>query len=283
MLRTHSPVRALTPADRDRALEVCARNPAANVFVAARVLEGALQSMPGALLGYADGDELQALCWASANVVPVECDDEAVDAFAGKLRRHRRRCSSLFGPAEQVLPLWSRLTRSWGSAREVRANQPLLAVDVLARQRAGVSADPGVRVARPDEVDLVVPAAAAMFREEIGYPPFEGSDRAYRNSVATLIARQHTYLRLDDEGRVLFKADVGSAAIGAAQVQGVWVSPAHRGHGLAAPAMAAVVDLVTRDVAPLVSLYVNDYNAPARSAYERVGFTQTGRFATVLL
>lgn len=283
MLRTHSPVRALMPADRDRALEVCARDPAANVFVAARLLEGALQSMPGTLLGFTDGDELRALCWASANVVPVECDEEALDAFAGKLRRHRRRCSSIFGPAEQVLPLWARLTRWWGGARDVRANQPLLVVDEPARRRAGVPADVGVRVARPEEVDLVVPAAAAMFREEIGYPPFEGSDRAYRNSVATLVARRHTYLRLDEQGRVLFKADVGSAAVGAAQVQGVWVAPAHRGHGLAAPAMAAVVDLVTRDVAPLVSLYVNDYNAPARAAYERVGFTEAGRFATVLL
>lgn len=283
MLRTHSPVRALMPADRDRAMEVCARDPAANVFVAARILEGALQSMPGSLLGFTDGDDVRALCWASANIVPVECDEAALDAFASKLRRHRRRCSSVFGPADQVLPLWARLTRWWGAAREVRANQPLLAVDEPARWRAAVPADPAVRVARPEDVDVVVPAAAAMFREEIGYAPFEGSDRAYRNSVATLIARRHTYLRLDEQGHVLFKADVGSAAVGAAQVQGVWVAPAHRGRGLAAPAMAAVVDLVTQDVAPLVSLYVNDYNAPARTAYERVGFTPVGRFATVLL
>lgn len=283
MLRTHSPVRTLMPADRDRALELCARNPAANVFVAARILEGALQSMPGGLLGYTEGDEVRSLCWASANVVPVECDDAAIEAFAGKLRRHRRRCSSLFGPAEQVLPLWGRLSRSWGSAREVRADQPLLVVDPEARRRAGVAADPRVRLARPDEVDLVLPAAAAMFAEEIGYPPFQGSDRAYRASVATLITRRHTFLRLDETGQVLFKADVGSAAVGAAQVQGVWVTPQQRGRGLAAPAMAAVVDLITQDVAPLVSLYVNDYNAPARAAYERVGFTQSGRFATVLL
>ena len=39
MLRTHSPVRALTMADRDQALEVCARDIRTNVFVAARILE----------------------------------------------------------------------------------------------------------------------------------------------------------------------------------------------------------------------------------------------------
>ena len=42
--------------------------------------------------------------------------------------------------------------------------------------------------------------------------------------------------------------------------------------------MAAVV----RSIAPLVSLYVNDYNEPARAAGRRVGFTGTGRLMRVL-
>jgi uncharacterized protein len=37
-----------------------------------------------------------------------------------------------------------------------------------------------------------------------------------------------------------------------------------------------------REVAPGVSLYVNDFNAPARRAYERVGFVQVGSFASIL-
>jgi predicted GNAT family acetyltransferase len=32
---------------------------------------------------------------------------------------------------------------------------------------------------------------------------------------------------------------------------------------------------------PTVSLYVNDYNLPARATYAKVGFTQVGEFATV--
>ena len=37
-----------------------------------------------------------------------------------------------------------------------------------------------------------------------------------------------------------------------------------------------------RTVAPLVSLYVNDYNLPARRAYERVGLSGVGTFSSVL-
>ena len=110
--------------------------------------------------------------------------------------------------------------------------------------------------------DGLAPAAAAMFTEEIGYPPYRGSERAYRLAVEALIRQQRTLVRVD-EGRVVFKADLGSVALGVAQVQGVWVHPDLRGQGLAVPAMAAVVAHTVRHVAPVVSLYVNDFNAAA--------------------
>jgi uncharacterized protein len=68
---------------------------------------------------------------------------------------------------------------------------------------------------------------------------------------------------------------------GVCQVQGVWVDPEFRGRGLAAPGMAAVVELA-RQITPVVTLYVNAFNAPARSAYERVGFRTIETFATIL-
>jgi predicted GNAT family acetyltransferase len=46
--------------------------------------------------------------------------------------------------------------------------------------------------------------------------------------------------------------------------------------------MAAVAAEAMRSVAPVVSLYVNDFNAPARAAYRRVGFTEVSTFMSVL-
>ena len=67
-----------------------------------------------------------------------------------------------------------------------------------------------------------------------------------------------------------------------AQLQGVWVNPSMRGQGLAAPALAAAVVEIRASGAQAVSLYVNDFNIPARKTYDHVGFKQMATFATVL-
>ena len=279
MLRSLGAVRALGTRDVEDALEVCAADPVTNVFVAARIVESGLAGTRGPLFGYDAGGE-RALCWCSANVVPVEASSRALGALATKVVRRRTWASSVFGPADQVMDLWGRLERTWGRPREVRPNQYVMTMTGAVATR--VVPDPAVRPARPDELDVVVPAATAMFTEEIGYPPYQGSGVAYRRGVAGLIERGHTLVRVED-GEVVFKADLGSVALGVAQVQGVWVHPRWRGQGLAAPAMAAVVEHTRRHVAPTVTLYVNDFNEPAVRTYQRVGFERTGTFATVLL
>jgi hypothetical protein len=145
-----------------------------------------------------------------------------------------------------------------------------------------VPPDTGVRRVRDDEVDLLLPACVAMFTEEVGVSPLlGGAAEAYRSRVAELVRHGKAYARID-EGRIVFKAEVGAVGDGVCQVQGVWVAPEFRGLGLSVPGMAAVVELARRDHAPVVSLYVNDFNAPARRCYLSAGFHETAAFATVL-
>lgn len=282
MLRTRTPTRLLGASDRDAALEICARHPADNVFVAARILEG-FSYGAGTLVGFEEDGDLASLCWSNANIVPVETTPAARRAIADKARRWMRggRAASLLGPADQVLDLWNRLEPSWGAARAIRRNQPHL-VTSTAPSRLGIRLDERVRRARPDEVDLVLPAAAHMFTAEIGYPPFRGSSRAYRGLLSNLIERGHTYVVIE-RGAVIFKADVGSVGLGCAQIQGVWLAPHLRGEGIGTGAMAAALEHILRDIAPTATLYVNDYNTVARAMYERIGMQQIGTFATVLL
>ncbi|MCB1238929.1 MAG: DUF4081 domain-containing protein, partial [Tetrasphaera sp.] len=74
MLRTRPAVRPLTPADRDAALALCGRDPARHLFVAARIEESARTGSLSSVLGHRVDGELDAICWANANIVPVETD-----------------------------------------------------------------------------------------------------------------------------------------------------------------------------------------------------------------
>lgn len=279
MLRTSS-LRVLTPRDTDAALELIGRDPVANVFVGARVHAAGLDSwrLGAEVWGHVVDGRLEALCYAGANLVPLEAGPEAVTAFAERARRMGRRCSSIVGPAVAVLQLWELLEPFWGPARDVRAHQPLMSIahDPL------VAPDPAVRRVTREELDILLPACLAMYTEEIGVSPLAGDGGAvYRARVAELIASGRAYARIED-GRVVFKAEVGAVMPGACQVQGVWVDPPLRGRGLSVGGMASVVALAREDLSPVVSLYVNDYNAAARAAYEKVGFREVGEFASVL-
>ncbi len=278
MLRTAS-LRVLEDRDESAALELLRRDPVANVFVLSRIEAAGLDAwrLGAEVWGWYSSGRLEALCYSGANLVPAG-SEAAVAAFAERARRQGRRCSSIVGPAELVLPLWELLQAAWGRAREVRACQPLMATE----REPDLAGDPAVRRVRPHELDVLMPACVAMFTEEVGVSPMAGDGGAlYRARVAELISAGRSFARIED-GRVLFKAEVGATTREACQVQGVWVDPAVRGTGLGVAGMATVVRACLGSVAPVVSLYVNDFNTPARRAYARVGFRDVGAFASVL-
>ena len=246
-------------------------------MVAARVEVAGLD--PWRLGGqlWAVGSRMDGLCFAGANLVPLRGERSALRAFADRARRHGRTCSSLVGRAELVLPLWDELADYWSPAREVRAEQPLM---VLAG-RPEVAPDPFVRPVQPAELDVYLPAAIAMFTEEVGVDPRLGDGGAgYRARVSELISAGRAFARFE-HGEVVFKAEIGAISSQVGQIQGVWVHPARRGFGLGTGGTAAVADRLA-GMGRLASLYVNGFNGVARAAYARVGFRQVGSFATVL-
>lgn len=252
-------------------------DPVTSCMVAARVETAGADPwrLGGELWGF--GQRLEGLCFCGVNLVPLRGDRAALRAFAGRALRRGRGCSSLVGPADPVLTLWQELMGGWGPSREVRADQPLLAMACAPTVRA----DPLVRQVRPDELDRYLPAAVTMFIEEVGIDPTQGDGGAgYRARVAELISTGRAFARFEDN-EVVFKAEIGAMSARVGQLQGVWVRPDRRGHGLGTAGTAAVVERLV-GLGRVASLYVNSYNHPARAAYRKLGFRQVGTFATVL-
>lgn len=246
-------------------------------MVAARVEVAGLDPwrLGGELWGV--GSRLDGLCFSGANLVPLRGDRSSLRSFADRARRHGRGCSSVVGRAELVLPLWEDLAEHWTPAREVRGDQPLMVLT----GPASVSPDPFVRPVRPSELDKYLPAAIAMFTEEVGVDPRAGDGGAgYRSRVAELVAAGRAFARFEGDD-VVFKAEIGALSSQVGQIQGVWVHPACRGRGLGTMGTAAVAERLTA-MGRISSLYVNGFNHVARASYARIGFTQVGSFATIL-
>lgn len=282
MLRSPT-ARVLDENDEPAVLRLLASDPVAACVLAGRieVAGTAARTLGAPLWGIGARGELDAVCLAGANLIPFAApgaERAAAVAFAERARRAGRRCSTIVGPAASVDPLWELLEQHWGPARDHRPRQPLLAIE----GPPAVPPDPRVRPVQPNELETLLPAAIAMFTEEVGVSPLRVDGGAGYRARVTDLVRAGQSLAWIEHGEVLFKAEIGAVSRAVCQVQGVWVAPSRRGLGIGTAGTAAVVEYARTAIAPVVSLYVNDFNAPARAAYARVGFREVGRYASVL-
>lgn len=276
-------VHALADRDRRDVIALLDADPFVNSVVAARL--HALRTLDprrfgGTVFGVRGTQgQLTGAAFSGGNLLPIGGGPDEWRALAEHLRGGRRICSSIVGRAAAVTGMWDVLSRAWDAPRVIRSAQPLL---VLERGAALPPGDRRVRRVRPEELDHYLPAATAMFTEELGASPYRTTTvGGYRRRVAGLIADGRAFGVLDDAGRVLFKADLGALTPRTCQVQGVWVRPELRGRGLGTGALAAVLRHALT-LAPTVSLYVNDFNVAARRMYDRLGMREIGTLATVL-
>jgi uncharacterized protein len=254
-------------------------DPWANAMMSARIeAAGSLDHhrLGGELLGTEGG--LVGACFRGGNVWPIGGNPAVWPPIAHAVGARPRSCSSIVGPADAVAVVWPILARYWGPARLVHANQPLLMCD----RESAVEPDPEVRLARLSDLAAYLPAATAMFAEELGLDLRAAAARSsYRARLSELVADGRAFVRLDRDGHVAFKAEIAAVSPQTCQVQGVWVRPDLRGRGLSTSAMAAVLQAALR-LAPTASLYVNDFNVPARRLYQRLKMVQVGTLATVM-
>lgn len=272
-------VRALTGANRDEALEFLAQSPVENLFLAAKVAAyGIDRRRLGNVFAFDRGGEIVSLMLDGGTVFVAGFDPGALPAFVGQLGPVRR-CTSILGPAISVLGLHLGLTErwpaSWSGVSNIRQRQPLM----LLERPPLIAPDPRVRRLTADDYPSYLDASVHMYTDEIGSSPFKYGT-GYERFVMQRLVDGDAFGVVDEQGKVIFKADLGPRLGDQAQLQGVWVDPALRGQGISVPALSGMLRLAMQRY-PRISLYVNDFNAPAVKAYERLGFAEVGALATV--
>jgi uncharacterized protein len=249
----------------DQILEFCSRDSIERVF-----LEDAARRGYARFGGVERDGKLAALCYFGANVVP---SGEGCEAFAEEAARRATRM--IIGDERAVGELWRGAEPRMTRPREDRPGQPVYVIDSPPE-----SGETGLRDARSDDLDLLLPACAATHREELGIDPLARDPESFLRRTVSQIQEGRSWLWAEN-GTILFKAEASAWTPGAVQLQQVWVDPPVRNRHYAQRGMRDLCRLLLERT-PAVCLFVRPENAPAIRVYEAIGMRRVGSYRSVL-
>src|SRR5262249_13374679 len=128
----------------------------------------------------------------------------------------------------------------------------------------------GLRLARPDDYDLLFESGARLRAEELDADPRLLDPAAYARRVEEECRDGSTFLWRAEDG-LRFRASLSARTADAAQISGVYTPPEHRGRGYATRGVAEICRRVFTQSSH-ACLFVNDFNHAALAVYRRLGF-----------
>ncbi|MGQ0763550.1 MAG: GNAT family N-acetyltransferase [Acidobacteriota bacterium] len=146
---------------------------------------------------------------------------------------------------------------------------------------ANVETVTSLRPARPEELELVAPIHALSAFEESGVNPLETDPSGFRQRCLRRIEQRRVWVALED-GKLKFKADIVSDTSEVIYLEGVYVSPEHRGNGYGARCLTQLTNhLLARTSS--VCLLINRANLAAQACYRKAGYEFREYYDTLYL
>lgn len=173
--------------------------------------------------------------------------------------------------AELVVPQFVLMQR--GAELSLGAGDPSV--------QAGSALSPALRLGAAADLDTLWKATVRMYTEEtgLGLSPFELE--SYRLSIRHKIRERRVWLR-SDGGAIVFKAGTLVPTDELSWLEGIYVTPALRGEGIATQSMRALLARIS-DRSRYIGLTVNADNVAALKLYERLGFRTRSDYCAVYL
>jgi len=269
-------LRSLSDDDAGPALAFLRHDPLINVYLISRLLEERFVSATQTVeVRY--NREIVMVASLATNVVmaadpnaPSEITDAAIAAIADRILTRMLPVRAIISPAPLVESLWRRLQSQLDPPTVVRMSQPVYAI-------AGRLDFPDLKDARyatARDLDALVPACAAMHKEEVGIDPLDRDAAGYRERIRELVEKKRSIIRFQD-GKIAAKCEFSAVTPEAVQLMGVWTDPRLRRRGYSRALLREVCGHLARK-GRSVTLFVNDFNQPAIGLYEALGFKRIG-------
>lgn len=269
-------VRLVADEDVKGVLAFLRREPLINIYLISRLLEEKTAAATQ-IVEVRYNRELVLVASLATNIVLAadpktrrDLIDSAVAIVADRIVTRMIPVRAIISPADLVDPLWTHLRRAIDPPTVVRMNQPIYAI----RRHLAFPDLEAARYSTLKDLDQLVPACAAMHKEEVGIDPLERDAAGYRERIRELIERKRSIVRVDN-GKIASKCEFSAVTDEAVQLMGVWTDPGLRRRGLARKTLREVCGHLFRR-GKHVTLFVNDFNKSAISLYESLGFERIG-------
>jgi predicted GNAT family acetyltransferase len=269
-------IKPVSDDDAEEALAFLRRDPLINVYLISRILE---ERFPSAaqMVEVRYNRNILLVASLATNIVlagdpaaPRDVIDAAIAAIAERILTRMLPVRAIISPAHLVEALWSRLRTRLDPPTVVRMTQPVYAI----RKRFDFPDLELCRYSTAADLDRLVPACASMHKEEVGIDPLERDAVGYRDRIRELIDRKRSIVRVENNA-IVAKCEFSAVTADTVQLMGVWTAPSARRRGLARAMLREVCGHVARK-GKIVTLFVNDFNRPAMSLYESLGFQRIG-------
>src|SRR3954454_17292373 len=269
-------VRTLPEDGIEPALEFLRRDPLVNVYLIARLIEERTLAA-SQMVEVRFNRDIVLIASLATNIVlgtapatPREVMESAVAVVADRIITRMLPVRAIISPANLVDQLWTHLRSRIDPPTVVRMTQPIYAI----RRRLDFPDLHDARFSMLRDLDALVPASAAMHKEEVVSDPMERDAAGYRERVRELIERKRSVIRVLD-GAIVSKCEISAVTDEAVQLMGVWSHPRYRRRGVLRACLREVCGHLFRK-GKTVTLFVNDFNKPAIGLYESLGFQRIG-------
>jgi ribosomal protein S18 acetylase RimI-like enzyme len=245
-----------------------------NVVMAGFIRDNGLVSAQNRGRFYAcrnNADKLEGVALIGHSILFDAVSDGAIEGFASVARRDPSP-HLLMGEHNAVQRFWSYY------ANDEHAPRHVCPVLFLRRGEAFQPRQdvPALRLARPEDLEPVVRAQAAMAVETSGVDPLRKDPIGFRQRYLRRIDKNRVWVLMQNR-RLIFKLDVITETPDATYIEGVYVTREERGKGVGQSCLAAVGrKLLERTKA--VHLFVETENTRTIAFYLKLGFDIAGQY-----
>jgi predicted GNAT family acetyltransferase len=272
-------IQPLVDAHKSEVIAFLSERPLHTVYLAGSILDNGVVSPlnRGSFYGYRnEAGRLEGVALIGHATLFEIRSDEALRAFASLAQSNTRK-HLLIGEVEKVERFWNLYGKGGQKPRSICR-------ELLYEQRFPVEVkEPvqGLRRATLRDLEMLMPVQAAMAFDESGINPMEKDPNGFRLRCARRIEQGRVWVLMEN-GQLIFKADIISETPEVVYLEGIYVAPEERGHGIGLRCLSQL----TRNIlarTQTVSLLVNEQNQKASSFYTQAGFKLKAHYDTIFL